>query len=336
MTPSSTATWSPERGGCAELEVDDAALAGQLDLLDLLERLDAALHLGGLRGMGGEAVDEALLLGQHRLLPRVRRFPVRFPDRTLAFVEVVVAGVARDLSAVDFRDLRGDAVHEVAVVGRHQQRARQRLQERLEPDDRFDVQVVRRLVHQQHVGPAEEHPGHRHAHLPAARERSHIAVDALVGETQAMQHFARLAFERVAPEVLVLFLHLAKPGEHAIHVARGRIGHRVLKRFELVMQRADPSASGDRFVQHRSPGHFLHVLPEVADGQLLRNGDVAFIGSFFAHDHAEQRRLPGAVRPDETDLLSGVELEGCVDEENLTAVLLADPGEGDQLLIPNC
>ena len=116
--------------------------------------------------------------------------------------------------------LRDHAVHELAIVRRHQQRAGPRLQERLEPDDRFDVEVVGRLVHQQDVGRAEQHARHRDAHLPAAREQSHVAVDPLVVEAEPVQHFARLRFEAVAAEVLVLLLHLAEAREDAVHVVR--------------------------------------------------------------------------------------------------------------------
>ena len=79
--------------GLAKVEVDDLALLRQLDLLNLVERLDAALHLRRLGRMRGEALDEALFLGQHRLLPRVRRLAVRFADAALALVKVVVSGV---------------------------------------------------------------------------------------------------------------------------------------------------------------------------------------------------------------------------------------------------
>ena len=112
-----------------------------------------------------------------------------------------------------------------------------RLEELLEPDDRFDVEVVGRLVHQQDVGPAEQHAGHGDAHLPAARERADVAVDPVVVEAEAVQHLAGLGFERVAAQVLVLLLHLAEAGQDAVHVVGlGRVGHRVLQGFELVVQ----------------------------------------------------------------------------------------------------
>ena len=113
-----------------------------------------------------------------------------------------------------------------------------RLQERLEPDDRLDVEVVRRLVHQQHVGLAEQHARHRHAHLPAARQRADVAVDPLVVEAEAVQDLARPALERVAAEMVVLLLHFAEAREDAVHVVGARrIRHRVLQLLELVVQR---------------------------------------------------------------------------------------------------
>ena len=105
-----------------------------------------------------------------------------------------------------------------------------------------------------------------------------------------------------------------------------RIAHRLLERFELVVEIADAAAAEDRLVEHRAPGHFLDVLAEVADRQLLRHRHIAVVGHFLAGDHPEQRRLAGAVRADEADLLAGVELKRRVDEENLPAVLLADAG----------
>src|SRR5437763_570713 len=96
-----------------------------------------------------------------------------------------------------------------------------------------------------------------------------------------------------------------------------------------MMQIAEASTAGDGFVEDRAAGHLFHILTEVADGDLLRHGDRAFIGRLFADDHAEERRLAGAVRPDQADLLAGIELKAGIDEEDLFAVLLADAVEGD-------
>ena len=176
--------------------------------------------------------------------------------------------------------------------------------------------MVGGLVHQQHVGAAEQHPRQRHAHFPAARERADVAIDLVVLEAEAVQHFARLRFERVAAQMLVLLLHFAEAREHAVHVVGLRgISHGVLQRFELVMQIAGAAAAGDGFIEHRAALHLLDVLAEVADGELLRNRDGALVGVFLAHDHAEKRGLAGAVGAHQADLLAGVQLKGCVDED---------------------
>ena len=52
-------------------------------------------------------------------------------------------------------------------------------------------------------------------------------------------------------------------------------------------------------------------------------------GDLLADDHPEERRLAGAVRPDQADFLAGIELERGVDEEDLPAVLLGDAIECD-------
>jgi hypothetical protein len=82
-TSSTTATWSPERGGFRKSNFTGLALLRQLDPFDLLERLDAALDLRGFGGMRREALDEALLLGQHRLLTSVGGLTVGLADRPL-------------------------------------------------------------------------------------------------------------------------------------------------------------------------------------------------------------------------------------------------------------
>ncbi len=66
-----------------------------------------------------------------------------------------------------------DVVEQVALVTDHDQGPGIALQEVLEPQRRFKVEVVRRLVEQQHVGRREQQGSQRDAHLPAAR----IAVE---------------------------------------------------------------------------------------------------------------------------------------------------------------
>ena len=313
-----------------EVEAHDLAVLRQLDPLDLVERLHPALDLRGLGRVGGEALDEALLLGEHGLLPRVGRLAVRLARGALALVEVVVARVGGDLPVVDLGDARHHPVHELAVVRGHEEGAGVGLQEALEPEDRLEVEVVRGLVHQQDVGTAEQHARHGHAHLPAAGEGAHVPVDPLLVEAQAEEHLAGLRLERVAALVVVLLLHLAETREDGVHlVGAGGVAHRVLESLELVVEVPQPPAARDRLVEDGAARHLLDVLPEVADRELLRDRHLALVRGLLAHDHAEQGRLAGAVGAHEPDLVAGVELEGGLDEEHLPAVLLADARERD-------
>ena len=140
------------------------------------------------------------------------------------------------------------------------------LQERLQPQDRLQVEVVGGLVHQQHVGPAQQHPGHGHPHLPAAGERAHVARDALVVEPQSVEDLLRLGLERVPALVVVLLLDHPEALEDLVHLVRPvRVRHGLLQRFQLVVQVAQAAAARDGFVEDGAALHLLDVLAEVAD-----------------------------------------------------------------------
>ena len=83
----------------------------------------------------------------------------------------------------------------------------------------------------------------------------------------------------------------------------------MLQGFELVVQVACAAAAGDGFVEDGAAFHFFDVLAEITDGQLLRDGNFAFVRIFFACDHSEKRGLARAIRPYQTYFLAGVELE---------------------------
>src|SRR5262245_4067171 len=103
----------------------------------------------------------------------------------------------------------------------------------------------------------------------------------------------------------------------------------MLQRFEFMMQIPDPSASCNSLVKHRTPRHFLHILAKIAYGEFLRSRDIAVIGLFFPDNHAEETGLARTIGSDQTNFFTGVELECCVYEENLTSVLFADARKGD-------
>ena len=78
-----------------------------------------------------------------------------------------------------------DIVEEVALVADHEDRRRIGFEEILQPQHRFEIEVVRRLVEQQQIGLREQQRGERDAHPPAAREAVERAVLRLLVEAEA-------------------------------------------------------------------------------------------------------------------------------------------------------
>ena len=170
----------------------------------------------------------------------------------------------------------------------------------------------------------------RHAHFPAARELADVAVHHLRLKAQARENLARPAFERVAAELFEARLHFAVALDDVVHLVRSVwIGHGGFEACEFGGNLADGARTVHRFGDRAAARHFADVLAEIADRDAAIGRDLAFVRLLLARDRAEQRRLAGAVRPDEADLLAPVQHGGGFDEHDLVAVLLADVVETD-------
>ena len=103
---------------------------------------------------------------------------------------LVAARVERRLAAADLDHLARELVDEVAVVRDEDQRAavgRQRLEQDLL---RVEVEVVRRLVEQQHVRGLEQHLREREPVALAAREHGDLLVDVVAREQEPAEEGA--------------------------------------------------------------------------------------------------------------------------------------------------
>ena len=150
----------------------------ELAHLDLLDLLQATLRLLGLGGLGAEALHPGALL-RHDGLGALDLGRLALVHGRLLLDEVrVVARVDDDGAVVDVEDVRRDAVEELLVVGDDERASLVAGEELLEPADAEDVEVVGRLVEQEHVRPAEEHLRQQDAQLEPARERAERACDA--------------------------------------------------------------------------------------------------------------------------------------------------------------
>ena len=147
-----------------------ARAVGRLDhfLLEPLDLLQLALRLRGLGVLGAEPVHEQLHPVNLALL-RFRRGDQRhFRGRALFEIFVVIAGVTQQARRAQLGDVRAEVVEKFAVVRNEQNRAGIMPQIILEPQERFEVEMVRRLVEHQQVRLLRQQPREMRAHHPAA------------------------------------------------------------------------------------------------------------------------------------------------------------------------
>ena len=157
----------PGRHGEAELEGRGVHVR-RGDALHARQRLEAALRLARLGGLGAEALDEGLHVADLALLARVQRRLLGQLGGALLLEGRIVATVGARPPVLDVDDAVADAVEELAIVRDQQQRAGIGAQPALEPEDGVDVEMVGGLVEQQQVGAAHERARHVDAHPPAA------------------------------------------------------------------------------------------------------------------------------------------------------------------------
>ncbi len=179
------------------------------DHFHAFERLDPALRLPGLGGLGLEAFDEARQVGDFALLGFVGRLLGGEAGGAGAFVVGIAAAGQRQALEVDGDDLADDGVEEIAVVGDQKQRRRRVLQPVFEPEDGVEVEVVGRFVEQQQVGAAGQGAGEVEADAPAAGEFGHRAREIGVAEAEAVQHFGDARLGRIAADFAVAGVQVA-------------------------------------------------------------------------------------------------------------------------------
>jgi hypothetical protein len=114
-------------------------------------------------------------------------------------------------AGLDFDHPCDDPVQEVAVVRHDQHRAGVLGEVLFEELGRLEIEVVGRLVEQEHVRLADEHLGQRDPHLPAAGEvlAELVAVPGL--EPEAGHDLGHVGLDAVAAELVEAVEQLALP-----------------------------------------------------------------------------------------------------------------------------
>ena len=177
-----------------------------------------------------------------------------------------------------------------------------------EPGDAFGVEVVGRFVEQQDRRLFEQQPGQRDAALFTARQ----AFDAPVARrtTQRFHRDFELVVERPAVDRVDLFLQLAHFGHQRVEVGvLGRIGHQRADLVEAIEHVGDGADAVHDIFLHRLRRIEFGFLRQIAEGNpLARPRFAGEIGIDARHDF-HQRRLAGAVGPDDADLRIRIELQ---------------------------
>ncbi len=250
-------------------------------------------------GLGGERA----LPGRFLLFLLLQALALLLQPRGVVALERVAA------AALDLENPVGDVLEEVAVMGHHQHGAGIVAQGLFQPGHALRVQMVGRLVQQQHVGLFQQQAAQRHAPLLAARQMRHRAV-----RRRAAQRIERdldPAFQFPAVLGVDLLLQVRLLGEQRVHLLLvHRLGELVgdfVEPVECRTQRAEcllhVFGDGLGLVE-------LRFLGEVPDARALGGpGLAAVFGLDPGHD-LQQRRLAGAVDAQHADLHAGQERQG--------------------------
>ena len=302
----------------------DAAARLHLFEFDLLELTGARCRLSRLRGIGREAADERLQVGDLRLLLRVVQQHALAHLRRRGHVLIVVAGIDAQFAVVEVGHVRADAVQEVAIVRDDHHRAVAFVEHAFEPADRVDVEVVGRFVEQQHVRVAEQCLREQYAQLPAGRDAAHQSFVLFERNADTEQQFAGARFGGVAVEFrefdfevgnlhAVVFAHLRQrvdPVALLLHAPQVRVTH-------------------DHGVEHAEIFERELILAQLAEANVRLDRHVARGRRHVAAEDLHERRFAGAVRADQAIAIAVAELDRDVFEQWLRAELNREVGGGN-------
>ena len=201
-----------------------------------------------------------------------------FPKKGL-----VVAGPRGQLPAVDFDDARGDPLEEGAVVRDEEQRAGKLGEEGFQPDNRVEIEMIGRLVEEQHVGVGDEGSREQDAASPSARQR----VDAGVGrQVEARQHQLDALFNPPSVSLFEVVLEAPELLEKGRRPLACEIdGRSVIGRDEM----AQLAEALGHHVEDRTRRRERDVLVESGQTQARRRRHRTGIGWLLAADDPEQR-----------------------------------------------
>ncbi len=213
---------------------------------------------------------------------------------------------------VEVEDLVDGLLEQVVVVADHDEAAAVALEEVAQPDDRVGVEVVGRLVEDQHLGVGEQDPGQLDAAALAAGEGPQRLVEDAVLDAEAGRDRARPPTPRRTRRRRA---GRRRRGCSASWRARGPSGRRCPSaprpRAAARTTSSRPRADRIRSRASTSGSPVRGSCGQVADlAAVVRTEPDGGLG--LAGEDRGEGRLAGAVAPDEADLVAGADPEADV------------------------
>ena len=284
-----------------------------LDQLELLKHTHTALHLVGLGVRALEALDEVGRLGDELLLLLVGLHLLLATLGTQALVLGVVHLIVVEAAHRDLEGTRGDVVDEGAVVADDDDRLPRLDEEVLEPLDRLDVEVVRRLVEEEDIGLLQEELCQLDTHTPAPTELARLSreVASLEAKTEERQLDSLVVVDLFDSVVLLTQCRHLLDDRHilrAIVVGTGIEG--LVELLHTGCHLVDVAEGLLSFLEDGAPIFGEEVLGKV--GHLHTRGDVDLTAGRLARtaEDLQQGALTGTILPHEGDAVLGVDDEG--------------------------
>jgi hypothetical protein len=234
--------------------------------------------------------------------------------------------VIREGLIPDLHDPVADLVEKEAVVGDEDDRKGIELQILFQPVARLDIQMVGRLVEEQHVGFLQKEPGQGDPHLPAAGELAAFPLPVRGGESEAGQDISDFRLHGVPSLEAELFLEVSQARQQVV-VTGFVVGERFQSAGEIVQFQFDPLQfikGGHRFGEEGTPSCNNAVLGEITDGCPF--GELYLAAGVFhkTGDDPHEGRLARAVFTHEADPFSLFQVPVDIGEERFPRELLGE------------
>jgi len=207
-------------------------------------------------------------------------------------------------------------------MGDDQGRACVVLQKLLQPFHRFDVEMVRRLVEQQHVAALAQQLGETDLGLLPSAQQGKRRRQMLRRDAQSLCDLRHLGLPLIAVQLLKVLLQLLVAVHQAFQLIRrfGHLGHLPLEAAHFLLQLVHfCKRAGDDVL----PAPFLRIdrgLRQVCPHAPFCPVQLARIRCLDAGQQLEQRRLAGAIRTDDADPFSRFDLDGDILQDGVSPV----------------